>query len=194
MDIKKAFARPEDNPGFATDGFFLDHAPFTRIARVVAVIAHDKDLSFGDGNWAKIVAVGVNNKGVAVDNIGFFNSFTVSIKLFIPNFNNVAGSGYNPFNKIDAGVFGEGENNNIALFRLPHIDNLFVDERDMDAIAELRHKEAVADVQGIQHGARRDVIGLNDETSDNKRDKKSAGYDFDKIKECLHGGCIEVVH
>lgn len=54
------------------------------------------------------------------------------------------------------------EHDDIAALRLVHGDQELVGKGQLDAVMKLAHQELVANLQGLQHGARGDFEGLHD--------------------------------
>lgn len=86
--------------------------------------------------------------------------------------------------EICGGFFArECEDDDIAAFRAREACDIFVDEGQSDAVAELRDEELIAFEERGNHGSRGDLEWLDEERSEDERDRERDEQAFDDFLE-----------
>lgn len=160
---------PVDAPGLGLDGTAIHKAPEAGVQRIVAVVAHDEVLVRRHGHGPEVVADGLDDVGLLVADVLFFHGHAVAVKTLVTHGDDVAGQADDALDVVHRGIVGVFEDDDVTVGGIIATVDVAVGEGDLDAVGELAGQQVVAHQQGLDHGFRGDLVGLDHEGPDDER-------------------------
>src|SRR5581483_10970395 len=179
----RAVPRPVDDDRLALDVRERHGAPEARVVALIAVVPHHEHRALGD----RVGTVGIERRvDGAVVRVRIGHGLAVDEELAVAQLDGLALGGDHALDEVLAAILGPDEHDDVAALGLAQPRELAqgaLRERNLEprAVDELVDEDVIADLEGRQHGARRDLERLHHERAQRERKQERRAERLDVL-------------